>query len=557
MGNTDFLLSILLVDDEPLIREGLTALIDWEAEGYYIAGEASNGRNAIQLLEKNDYDVIISDIKMPEMDGIEFITYLKEKKLSNARIVFLSGFYDFQYAKTAIQYNCCDYILKPIQKEELLTTIRRIADEYQMELGKQKDRTDFEKAYLDRNLLPIIWGKYDYVNVKNIQEKLYLSEEISYIHVELSLKDERFHALSEEKRREQQRKLNQYASLLMKKHANYIIFDAVKYAECYNIGVIYCTFFGNEKGMTKEEWVSWLVHELEERISYRIVASAGGNVNRIDDISDSYMEATMTRFFYFNKKDATIGNMFGKKECQVNSILDGYLKKEIDNLIHAIEVCDSNQIAEFSNNLYDSIVDKRADMKAVDLNLQYFIYQVMGLAYELEANINQDEIVQCIWDAISLNGKEQGSRLKLKKFAQEFSDYLKQLRQKSTKGVINQVEAYIEVNYADEISLKSIGEKFFVNSAYLGQLFKKQYGCSFKEYLNNLRIRKAAELMLNTDKKVYEIAEDVGYKNLEYFINKFEGKYGATPKRFRKSKVNALPISNDNLQNDIDFASID
>lgn len=79
-----------------------------------------------------------------------------------------------------------------------------------------------------------------------------------------------------------------------------------------------------------------------------------------------------------------------------------------------------------------------------------------------------------------------------------------------------------------------MGEKYFINSAYLGQLFKKKYGCGFKEYVNGVRLRKAAEMLLRTDEKVYIIAEKVGYKNLEYFINKFESVYGITPSRFRK-----------------------
>jgi two-component system response regulator YesN len=536
MGNNNLLLKVLLVDDEPLIRRGLAALFDWESEGFYIAGEASNGKNAIQLLKEREFDVIICDIKMPEMDGIEFITYMKEHNLSKARFIFLSGFYDFQYAKTAIKCNCCDYILKPIQKEELLNVLRKIANEYRMELGDLKIRTDCEKAFLDRNLLPILWGKFDCINIKNVQEKICLSDEISYIHVEISLKDERFISLPEEKKREEQRKLYQYTSYILKNYSDHIIFDAVKYSECYDIGILYCSYMGKEKNNSMEEWVGWLANELKERLSYRVEAIAGSCVNRLDAISDSYREATMARFFYFQRKnDSKMTSwkdnnpMKGKQDC--------YLKKEIDHLIHAIEICDRSKIMEYGNLIYSSIMDRHTDMEVVGLNLQYFIYQILGLAYEQEAQINQDEIIQCIWDAISINNKEQGSKLKLIKFAEEFADYLKQLRQNTAKGVFSHIEKYIEENYAEDISLKSIGEIFYINSAYLGQLFKKQYGCAFKDYLNNLRIRKAADLMLRTDRKVYEIAEDVGYKNLEYFITKFEGIYGATPKRFRKSNI--------------------
>lgn len=95
-------------------------------------------------------------------------------------------------------------------------------------------------------------------------------------------------------------------------------------------------------------------------------------------------------------------------------------------------------------------------------------------------------------------------------------------------------EAEIENHYSENLSLKYLGEKYYINSAYLGQLFKKNYGYCFKDYLNGIRMRKAAETMLRTNKKIYEIAEEVGYKNIQYFINKFEDIYGMTPSRFRK-----------------------
>ncbi len=181
MAEDGTLLNVLLVDDEPFIRKGLTALIDWEAEGYRIAGEASNGRNAIQMLNAKEFDVILSDIKMPEMDGIEFLSYVRSNKLGSARFVFLSGFYDFQYAKTGMQYGCCDYILKPIQKDELLTTLRRIMETYQKDASRAMDSKVYEKAYLDRNLMSLIWGKYDNVNLNYVTMKLQLTEKVSCI----------------------------------------------------------------------------------------------------------------------------------------------------------------------------------------------------------------------------------------------------------------------------------------------------------------------------------------------------------------------------------------
>jgi two-component system response regulator YesN len=528
------LLRVLLVDDEPFIRRGLAALIDWEAEGYCITGEASNGRSAIQLLEQNEYDLIISDIKMPEMDGIELINYVKDHKLSDARFVFLSGYYDFEYARTAIQCNCCDYILKPIQKDELLAALRRIVEKYQKEAGSEKQKKDCEKAYMESQLMAILWGKYDEVNLNYVRERLRLSESITYIHCEISLNNDKFLAISEENKIGHHRKLYNYANLLLKNYSDYIVFDTIKHTQCYGIGIIYCSFMANEKGLSQEEWLKWILKELSDRVGYEVVATMGGQVKDISFIVNSYREAIMIRSFRFYMKQDNKFTWLCKKEADSKSIKIDNSKKQIDDFIHVIEINDRIKIKAYSKELYQCMMDKNTDPEEVSKDIQYILYRLLGLAYNQDADINQEEIMQYIREAVYSSRTNYENEQKFQQFSVEYSDYLAQLRQNMAKGTINLIEADIEENYFENISLKSFGEKYYINSAYLGQLFKKQFGCSFKDYLNNVRVKKAAELMLNTDKKIYEIAGEVGYKNLEYFINKFEETYDVTPTRFRK-----------------------
>lgn len=528
------LLRVLLVDDEPFIRKGLTALIDWEAEGYCIADEASNGKSAILLLEQNEYDLIISDIKMPEMDGIDFITYVRENNLSNAKFVFLSGYYDFQYAKTAIKYSCCDYILKPIQKEDLLFTLRKIVEDYQKEVGTENKKKVYEKAYMESHLMALLWGKYDDDNLKYIKERMRLSDEIAYIHCEISLNDEKFSTITEDNKIGQQRKLYNYACLLLKNYSNHIIYDTLKHTESYGIGIIYCSFMAREKEQSQDEWLKWLMEELSSRVGYEVVATTGDVVKEIKLIVNSYREAIMIRSFRFYSKQDNKLMWSCKKDADTKCSKSDDLKKQINDLIHAIEINDRVKIRIFSKDLYKSMMDKNTDPEEVSKDIQYMLYRLLGLAYNQDAEINQEEIMQYIREAVFTSKTNYENEQKLQQFTVEYSDYLAQLRQNSAKGTINMIEADIEENYYENISLKSFGEKYFINSAYLGQVFKKQFGCSFKDYLNNVRVRKAAELILNTDKKIYEIAGDVGYKNLEYFINRFEEVYGVTPTRFRK-----------------------
>lgn len=534
MQNGIPLLKVLLVDDEPFIRKGLATLIDWETEGYYIAGEASNGLSAIELLKHNDYDLIISDIKMPEIDGIELITYVRDNKISSAKFIILSGFYDFQYAKTAIQYNCCDYILKPIVKEELLVAVRKIMEEYQKEVGNQKKLRDYEKAYLDRHLMEIIWGKCDSTNLKYATEKLTLSHEMFYILCEISLHDENFLALSENSRKEQQRRLYNYTNLLLKKYSNHILYDFVKNTQCYDIGIIYCSTMAKEKELSQEEWIVWLLKELTERVGYKIVAFTGNIVNSLSSISNSYREAILIRSFRFYPKYDNRNTRFNIKGVETQNSKVKYNRNQLDELIHFIEINDKQKIKETASVIYNSMMDKDIAPDEVSLSIQYFIYRLLGLGYNQDTDINQEEILYYINKKVFDSKTNKENSLNFQKFALDYSEFLGQLRQNTAKGMIGQIEAEIEKKYSENISLKLFGEKYFVNSAYLGQVFKKQYGCSFKEYLNSVRMRKAAEMIVNTDNLVCEIALAVGYKNQEYFINKFVEIYGVTPTRFRK-----------------------
>jgi two-component system response regulator YesN len=148
--------------------------------------------------------------------------------------------------------------------------------------------------------------------------------------------------------------------------------------------------------------------------------------------------------------------------------------------------------------------------------------------------VNQQEIFRLISENTFEDGIMRGSKAHLCLFACEYGDYLTQLRKNMSRGILGEIEKEIREHYTENLTLKGLSEKYFVNSAYLGQLFIKKYGCSFKDYLNNYRMDKAATMLIRTDQKVYQIAEAVGYHDLDYFVNRFITVKGCTPAKFRK-----------------------
>ena len=134
------MLKVLLVDDEPFIVQGLSMLLDWEKEGCVIAATAQNGREALEYLRKEKADLIIADIKMPEMTGLELLETIRRERISDAYFVILSGYNEFSYAQQAIHYSCMDYVLKPVEREVLTEIIRKVAHMSADEIQRQEDK---------------------------------------------------------------------------------------------------------------------------------------------------------------------------------------------------------------------------------------------------------------------------------------------------------------------------------------------------------------------------------------------------------------------------------
>ena len=360
------MIKVMLVDDEPFILEGLSVLIDWNEYDCMIVAKASNGEEALGYLRQGDVDLVITDIKMPVMTGLELLQTVREEGLSSAYFVILSGYNDFQYAQSAIRYEALDYLLKPVSANSLIDVINKVK-------------------------------------------------------------------------------------------------------------------------------------------SKKSATTGDGNLGQ--DSSDR-PEASTVLF-----------------------------KKELDDIISGIEHNDSNSISNSIDGLFSKIHDEGIVLseKAINVNKNYIVFRLLHLAVELDESINQEVIMMYISDHILMNGTEMGSAFHLKQFAGEYARYLVNLRSTVSKGVLRDIEKDLNANYAQNITLKDFAAKYYVNSSYLGQLFRKQYGMSFREYLNMVRINRAASLLLKTDEKIGWIAESVGYHDTDYFIDKFIAIKGCTPSKYRKN----------------------
>lgn len=376
------MLKVVLADDEPYIVQGISMIIDWAKEGFEIVGEASNGVDALELIKKYDPDLVIADIMMPQMTGLELLEKVRTENISGADFVILSGYSEFDYAKTAMKFGSLDYLLKPLDKDELLGILEKV---------RESERSK--------------------------------------------------------------------------------------------------TAMGIKDNSATEAW------------------------------------STMVSSFVMNFESQEDGS----DEMLTSKVLD---RKIIDSLIHAVETNRKEDITVLTSKVYSEM--EKLENRFVTMGTNYLIYGLIHLAADVEADINQQEILKNIAYSAFENTNSQNALMNLNNMLIEYSEYLVQLRGNQSQNVLSSVEADIRISYKENLTLKDFGKKYFVNSAYLGQMFKKQYGESFKDYLNNIRVDKAKELLLNSDMKVNEIASEVGYNDVDYFINRFIARIGCTPARFRK-----------------------
>ena len=525
------MLKVLLVDDEPFIIQGLKVLIDWEQEGFMIAGTASNGKEAYDFLQKEEVDLIIADIQMPVMTGLELQETIRKENLSNAYFVILSGYADFEYARRALQNECTDYILKPVDREMLLKLLNRVSAMRDEDDRMQQRNRKMEKAYLARQLISLIKGKYDDSNLKYVISQIRCREGVRYVEIQMaeSGMDEE---VTDQDMREFQKTLYECCVAFLKEHASNCVFDVSADEKIYDVGVILFDYMSDEMKKGEKEYLNDLLDYLNGNLPRAVTMLVGKRVQDISNIARSYGNACMLRSFqgFRSKKDI----YFYEEEVQVSN--DGMVlcKKSLDHLLKVVEQNNHMEIRSAVDQFYEEMGRRGVYGEAMTLNINYLLFQLIHLASEQDDEVNQEEILRLISESSFEAGTIRGSKAHLMRFACEYGDYLSQLRKNVSRGVLGNVEKEIRENYADNLTLKGLSEKYYVNSAYLGQLFRKKYGQSFKDYLNNYRMDRAADILLHSDKKIILVAEEVGYHDLDYFVNRFIQVKGCTPAKFRK-----------------------
>ncbi len=502
--------SILLVDDEKSIRDYLPKAIPFEQYGFSIQDTAINGLDALKKLPEVRPDLILLDVRMPDMDGLQFLKTLRQGEFANTMVVMLSGYSDFTCAKEAMKYDVKAYLNKPVDEDEIIPLLIKMHDIIEQDHNEQKIGLIREKA----NILYALYngGK---------GERGEFSE---YVLMTCVLLDNS--------------NINGKGSpntLLQEYLLNYLCeLDSCLFLSKGN----QYTFLLSLKLFTpfhhcKEAFAEELLDILEREGFYcsilfdSYIFENEENSFREDFSNHSY--EMLTQVFYSSARILNyLPGCFAM--CEVLDMEAKYLEgiRQHVSLLNKEELCKSMK------EIYIEIQRVRLGVPYVQefsFRIYYLILiEISQTAHEgkIEQDIKRPEWMDKPHFLTFEKWKERQTALIL-----EGLSLIEQKRQMKNLGIIRDILNYIHSHYMEQINLKLVSEIFFMNTAYLGRTFRKTIGVSFKQYVNKMRIKEAKKLLLRTDKLIYEIANQVGYTESKYFIAKFTQEVGRSPTEYR------------------------
>lgn len=487
---------LYLLDDEPFILEGLKYIIDWEEYGFDVVGTSSNGEDGFNFIKNEDVDLIITDIMMPKMTGLELISNLK-KINHNAKFIVLSAFQEFQYAKEAISMGAENYLTKPIDEDELIQTI----EEVKKKIEKIKLEKVDTKIFKNDLILKLICNK----NNDGVLDRLRLEG------VNLNYK-------------------NLCVVILEFAEGGNINNNILNHID--NLNYEYCVNLQNQiliimdKESINKDTLRNLKDDLSSITNEQIYISRGKYVDSIDNLNCSYQSAKDIHEYKLVYPNISWIREYKEKSYNLENIdyIDfNHLKKLLLNKDNKESL---NYIESIFSKLKkdENLTVKQIKTKSIEVFLNVYNYFndskiIKGLDLYLEKVINSVNLDQI---QLELNNMIKHRQSKL----EETDD--------SISPIILKLLRNIEENYSKDLNLKEISETYNINSIYLGQLFQKETGILFSDYLNNFRVNKAKNLLVETSLKAAEIGELVGYANKNYFYRKFKDIVGITPSEWRK-----------------------
>lgn len=545
------MLKIFLAEDEVVVRETIKRMIPWEELGFELVGEAADGEMALPLLIRQQPDLLITDIKMPFMDGLT-LARLAKKEIPGLKVVILSGYDDFNYAKQAIGIGVEDYLLKPITKNALIERLSEIRSRYEHEKTQkeyyekfQREMQAYEKNSSRDFFEALVGGSMDMMEVYKRAEKLGLdivAEAYNVLIFTMNC-DEDFSGQRDEYSSWEAESLELLENFFAG-HSSTMLFRS----NIFSYGVLL-------KGQreTIEENTRACVDEIRKILSRQDgrrewFLAVGQSVERLSQIQKSYYTASRAfsqRYLYdenilYYDEMETMEHPGGQAETEdnaylqkvdVNALNPAILQKFLSN---GLQEETENFVKDYFYAIGQEPMESLVFRNYVILNVRF---SVISFIKGLGCDTNEMESADTE-EVLAESGKNMESAIAYaKKMISQAIEIRDQNSGNKNRSILKTAVDFIDSHYMDEeISLNTVANVANVSSNHFSALFSQNMGQTFIEYLTTLRMNKAKELLRCTGMRSSEIAGEIGYKDAHYFSYLFKKTQGMTPSDYRKAR---------------------
>ena len=545
------MLKIFLAEDEVVVRETIKRMIPWEELGFELVGEAADGEMALPLLIRQQPDLLITDIKMPFMDGLT-LARLAKKEIPGLKVVILSGYDDFNYAKQAIGIGVEDYLLKPITKNALIERLSEIRSRYEHEKTQkeyyekfQREMQAYEKNSSRDFFEALVGGSMDMMEVYKRAEKLGLdivAEAYNVLIFTMNC-DEDFSGQRDEYSSWEAESLELLENFFAG-HSSAMLFRS----NIFSYGVLL-------KGQreTIEENTRACVDEIRKILSRQEgrrewFLAVGQSVERLSQIQKSYHTASRAfsqRYLYdenilYYDEMETMEHPGGQAETEdnaylqkvdVNALNPAILQKFLSN---GLQEETENFVKDYFYAIGQEPMESLVFRNYVILNVRF---SVISFIKGLGCDTNEMESADTE-EVLAESGKNMESAIAYaKKMISQAIEIRDQNSGNKNRSILKTAVDFIDSHYMDEeISLNTVANVANVSSNHFSALFSQNMGQTFIEYLTSLRMNKAKELLRCTGMRSSEIAGEIGYKDAHYFSYLFKKTQGMTPSDYRKAR---------------------
>ncbi|HWR39135.1 MAG TPA: response regulator [Patescibacteria group bacterium] len=542
--------TLLVVDDEQLERQAIRMIVEKRCPEVTVSGEAAEGEAALDLARKCQPDMILMDIRMPVMDGLEAMKRIRTFS-PHTRVIFLTAFDEFNYAKEAITLGAAEYLLKPVRPEELVRVLGKVSEE----IGCERRRQDEEERLRQqlKHALPFIQMSFVYDLVSgNIESSQEIQERAGFLNLPLQsaavlLVDiDNFTGLTLH-----DTELNK--QLLKQRVYETVCRVAGEGALVTPLGgdnlVVLLNFAEGVTEATAQKTVLERAEAIraavQEEQPVTVTIGAGRYYRDLTDVSKSYYEALKAKqhsFFIGGNQVIAVEDL-----PHLNAGLFAYPFQREKTVLEKVR-CGERQAAKLAlEKLLDEICDGHPEFEIIKTSLLELLIVLSRAAIEGGASLEQLTLLNnhLLSEMMACRTVEEVRQYALD-CVDRFIDNMLENRLSVNMRVINKACEYIVQNCHRNLSLDEVAQSVHLSSYYFSRLFKQHKGCNFVEFITRSRLALAQKMLRESDYSVVFIAMKVGYQDTSYFCRVFRNELGMTPNQYRNSVRKSASDSEDN-----------